>query len=124
CTFKSSKNNDAKKEFDELKGFLDFSGIKTQEQLSNAESAMNKLFKSASDGKINLSDIKKEIEDANDSLSKDGNLSSYNKKMQELSKTIADKTGTKSSDWISLLTTLDKEFLRTSDSTDVFLKKF
>ncbi|EGT5565357.1 TPA: phage tail tape measure protein [Clostridioides difficile] len=123
-TFKSSKNNGAKKQFDELKGFLDFSGIKTQEQLSNAESAMNKLFKSASDGKINLSDIKKEIEDANDSLSKDGNLSSYNKKMQELSKTIADKTGTKSSDWISLLTTLDKEFLRTSDSTDVFLKKF
>ncbi|HHN8471913.1 TPA: phage tail tape measure protein [Clostridioides difficile] len=123
-SFKSSKNNDAKKQFDELKGFLDFSEIKTKEQLSNAENAMNKLFKSASAGKINLSDVKKEIEGANDALAKDGNLNSYNKKMQNLAKTIADKTGTQSSDWISLLTTLDKEFLKTSDSTDVFLKKF
>ncbi|HBH3652751.1 TPA: phage tail tape measure protein [Clostridioides difficile] len=122
--FKSSKNNDAKKQFDDLKGILDFSGIKTQEQLSNAENAMNKLFKSASAGKINLSDVKKEIEGANDALAKDGNLNSYNKKMQDLAKTIADKTGTQSSDWVSLLTTLDKEFLKTSDSTDVFLKKF
>lgn len=123
-SFKSSKNNDAKKQFDELKGFLDFSEIKTKEQLSNAENAMNKLFKSASAGKINLSDVKKEIEGANDALAKDGNLNSYNKKMQDLAKTIADKTGTQSSDWVSLLTTLDKEFLKTSDSTDVFLKKF
>ncbi|MDV9712392.1 phage tail tape measure protein [Clostridioides difficile] len=123
-SFKSSKNNDAKKQFDDLKGILDFSGIKTQEQLSNAENAMNKLFKSASTGKINLSDVKKEIEGANDALAKDGNLNSYNKKMQDLAKTIADKTGTQSSDWVSLLTTLDKEFLKTSDSTDVFLKKF
>lgn len=123
-SFKSSENNDAKKQFDELKGFLDFSEIKTKEQLSNAENAMNKLFKSASAGKINLSDVKKEIEGANDALSKDGNLNSYNKKMQDLAKTIADKTGTQSSDWVSLLTTLDKEFLKTSDSTDVFLKKF
>ncbi|MCC0762235.1 phage tail tape measure protein [Clostridioides sp. ES-S-0006-03] len=123
-SFKSSENNDAKKQFDDLKGILDFSGIKTQEQLSNAENAMNKLFKSASAGKINLSDVKKEIEGANDALAKDGNLNSYNKKMQDLAKTIANKTGTKASDWVSLLTTLDKEFLKTSDSTDVFLKKF
>ncbi|MCC0647869.1 phage tail tape measure protein [Clostridioides sp. ZZV15-6598] len=123
-SFKSSENNDAKKQFDDLKGILDFSGIKTQEQLSNAENAMNKLFKSASAGKINLSDVKKEIEGANNALAKDGNLNSYNKKMQDLAKTIADKTGTQSSDWVSLLTTLDKEFLKTSDSTDVFLKKF
>ncbi|MCC0644888.1 phage tail tape measure protein [Clostridioides sp. ZZV14-6154] len=123
-SFKSSKNNDAKKQFDELKGFLDFSEIKTKEQLSNAENAMNKLFKSASAGKINLSDVKKEIEGANDALAKDGNLNSYNKKMQDLAKTIASKTGTQASDWVSLLTTLDKEFLKTSDSTDVFLKKF
>ncbi|WP_219686441.1 hypothetical protein, partial [Clostridioides difficile] len=61
---------------------------------------------------------------ANTALSKDGDLSSYNTKMQELAKTIATATGTKSSDWISLLTSLDKEFLRTTDSTDIFLKKF
>lgn len=122
--FKSSKNNDAKKQFNELKGLLDFSGIKTDEQFAKAEISMSKLFKSASDGKINLEGVKKQIEDANTALSKDGDLSSYNTKMQELAKTIATATGTKSSDWISLLTSLDKEFLRTTDSTDIFLKKF
>ncbi|MCC0693836.1 phage tail tape measure protein [Clostridioides sp. ZZV14-6387] len=123
-TFKSSKNDDAKKQFNEWKGILDFSGIKTKEQLANVEDSMNSLFKSASSGKINLADVKKEVEGANDALAKDGNLNSYNKKMQELAKTIASKTGTESSDWIALLTTLDKEFLKTSDSSDVFLKKF
>ncbi|WP_219686498.1 hypothetical protein, partial [Clostridioides difficile] len=39
--FKSSKNNDAKKQFNELKGLLDFSGIKTDEQFAKAEISMS-----------------------------------------------------------------------------------
>ncbi|MGL5764349.1 MAG: hypothetical protein ACRCX8_01785, partial [Sarcina sp.] len=115
---------DKKKHFLELKDVLDFSDIKTEEQLFEVERSLNQFLKAANVGKVDIKALETNIKGINEEFAKNGDLDSYNDSMSKLAKEISEVTGVDANILNDLFTQFDTSVLKGKDSLDEFLETF
>lgn len=110
--------------FLELKDVLDFSDIKTEEQLLDVEMSLSRLLKVANDGKIDLKGLGNSITDINKEFAKTNDFDEYERSMSELANTISYVTGIDVNILKDLFVGMDTSVTKSKDSLDKFLESF
>lgn len=110
--------------FMELKKSLDFTDIKSEDQMIKVENGLANIMKTASDGKINLTELKKNLDGVNQEFSKTGNVNKYNASMDKLASEISKVSGVDKGTVMSLFQGIDTSALKTKSSLDKFLASY
>jgi TP901 family phage tail tape measure protein len=116
--------DDKKEHFLELKEVLDFSDIKTSDDLFEVEKALSKFLKVANEGLIDIKGVENAIREANSEFDNTGNIDKYNDSMSKLAKEISEISGVDEEILYNLFTQFDTSILNATDSLDKFLNAF
>lgn len=124
-TFTDDFSDDVKNKLLGLQNSLDFSGLKTSDDVDKAKRALLELGTAASTGKVDLDELQKTVDTTNQKL-ENGQMSytEYTQTMNELSESIGKVTSTDPSFWNDMFRGLSKGSLSATQDLDTFLKTF
>ncbi len=124
-TFTDDFSDDVKNKLLGLQNSLDFSGLKTSDDVDKAKRALLELGTAASTGKVDLDELQKTVDTTNQKF-ENGQLSytEYTQTMNELSESIGKVTNTDPSFWNDMFRGLSKGSLSATQDLDAFLKTF
>lgn len=118
-------NDDVKKQFSGLRESLDFSEIQSDADLEKANNALTRLMESAKNGKIDLGELKKSLNDANTEFKKTGDVEQYRKTINQLVDDVSKKTGIKDKGMLrNLFEGLDENAGKAKSSLEKFLNAY
>ena len=114
-------------QFSLLKQHLDFSDIKTEDQLLEAEYALNKLFRAAQNGDVDLGKLKSQLEKANQEFAKTQDSEKYAKSIENIIEQIKEIPGLENIN-IDILKDMfegiDTSVAKGKDALDEFLRAY
>lgn len=108
--------------FSKLKQSLDFSDIKTEDQLLEVEMALNKLMKSAD--KIDLAALSNSLQEANAEFTKTGDAEKYSKAIDDIIASLEKTTGQDFSNLKDVFEGIDTSVLKGKDALEEFLQVY
>ena len=123
----SSASEEIQKNFSSLKKHLDFSDIKTEDQLYAAEHALEKLLYAAKNGDVDLGKLKSSIEKANIEFAKTGDSEKYANTIENIIKTLKEIPGLEYIDFDVLkgmFEGMDTSVTKGKDALDEFLRAY
>ena len=123
--FNDGFSKDVKKELLELQDSLNFSGLKSGEDINKAKQALLELGSAASTGKLDIDSLQKSVDKANQDFS-DGKIKygEYTEIINEVSDTIAKATGTDASFWNEMFRGISTGSINATRDLDKFLQTF
>ena len=123
--FTNDFSDEVKKQLLGLQDSLDFSELETSDDINKAKQAILELGTAAATGKVDLTELKKTVDDTNQQF-QNGQLSytEYTQKMNELSESIGKLTNTDPSFWRNMFEGMSEGSLTASRDLDTFLKTF
>lgn len=123
--FNDGFTKDAKKELLELQESLNFSGLKSSEDINKAKQALLELGAAATSGKININSLQESVDKANKDFS-DGKIKygEYTEIINEVSDTIAKATDTDASFWNEMFRGISTGSINATRDLDKFLQTF
>lgn len=123
--FTNDFSDEVKKQLLGLQDSLDFSELETSDDINKAKQAILELGTAAATGKVDLTDLKKTVDDTNQQF-EDGQISytEYTQKLNELSETIGELTNTDPSFWRNMFEGMSEGSLTASRDLESFLKTF
>lgn len=123
--FNDGFSKDVKKELLELQDSLNFSGLKSGEDINKAKQALLELGSAASTGKLDIDSLQKSVDKANQDFN-DGKIKygEYTEIINEVSDTIAKATGTDASFWNEMFRGISTGSINATRDLDKFLQTF
>lgn len=123
--FNDGFTKDVKKELLELQESLNFSGLKSSEDINKAKQALLELGAAATSGKININSLQESVDKANKDFS-DGKIKygEYTEIINEVSDTIAKATDTDASFWNEMFRGISTGSINATRDLDKFLQTF
>lgn len=120
-------SEEIQQQFSSLKQHLDFSDIKTEGQLLEAEYALNKLLTAAKNGDVDLEKIKSSLEKANAEFAKTQDAEKYAKSIDDIINTIKEIPGLENIN-VDILKDMfegiDTSVTKGKDALDEFLRAY
>ena len=126
AAFKNA-SEELQNQFSSLRQHLDFSDIKTEDQLLEAEYALNKLFNAAKNGDVDLGKLKSQLEKANQEFAKTQDSEKYAKSIENIIEQIKEIPGLENIN-IDILKDMfegiDTSVAKGKDALDEFLRAY
>lgn len=110
--------------FSNLKNSLDFSDIKTEDELLEVEMALSNLMKAAANGDVNIDKISKSLEKANTEFAKTGDAEKYGQAIDKIISDLEKATGKDFSMLKDVFEGMDTSILKGKDALDEFLRAY
>ena len=117
-------NDDVKKDIQDFYNLLDFSEVNTDEEYAQLRKMFTELPKLAQEGAVDFGDYKDKLSEINSEYAKTDNVEQYNKKIDELAKSLAEDTNWDVDVIKELFTVISNGSLESAVGLDGFLNAF
>ncbi|MGL4801855.1 MAG: hypothetical protein ACRC18_06290, partial [Cetobacterium sp.] len=117
-------DEEMQKAFSGIRQSLDFTDIKTEDQLLEVEMSLNNLLKACANGDVDINNISKALENANKEFAKSGDAEKYSKNIDKIISDLEKATGKDFSMLKDVFEGMDTSILKGKDALDEFLRAY